>query len=71
MSLKDIFRMELAMATRCTQRSDLQEGIRARLIDRDGSPQWSYPSVAEVPQEVVESHFLPVFDDITDPMGLD
>lgn len=71
MSLKDVFRMELAMATRCTQRPDLREGIRARLIDRDGSPHWSFPSVAEVPREVVESHFLPVFDDTNDPMGLD
>lgn len=70
MSLKDIFRMELAMATRCTQRPDLQEGIRARLIDRDQSPEWSFNSVAEVPEAVVESHFIPVLDDTNDPMGL-
>jgi enoyl-CoA hydratase/carnithine racemase len=60
MSLKDIFRMELGMATRCTQRPDLREGIRARLIDRDQSPVWSFSSVAEVPEDVVESHFSPV-----------
>ncbi|TGN38817.1 enoyl-CoA hydratase/isomerase family protein [Marinobacter confluentis] len=71
MSLKDIFRMELTMATRCTQRPDLKEGIRARIIDRDQSPQWSYASVADVPAEVVESHFTPELDDSNDPMGLD
>ena len=60
MSLKDIFRMELGMATRCTQRPDLREGIRARLIDRDQAPVWSFSSVAEVPEDVVESHFSPV-----------
>lgn len=70
MSLKDIFRMELTMATRCTQRPDLREGIRARLIDRDQSPQWSFASVAEVPEEVIESHFQPELDDSNDPMGL-
>ncbi|WP_150911531.1 enoyl-CoA hydratase/isomerase family protein [Marinobacter halotolerans] len=71
MSLKDIFRMELTMATRCTERPDLIEGIRARLIDRDQSPRWSFGSVAEVPEDVVESHFTPTLDDSTDPMKLD
>lgn len=70
MSLKDVFRMELTMATRCTQRPDLREGIRARLIEKDQSPDWSYGSVAEVPEEVVESHFSPELDDTNDPMGL-
>ncbi|MDT9146029.1 enoyl-CoA hydratase/isomerase family protein, partial [Escherichia coli] len=32
MSLKDIFRMELAMAQECTRRPDLVEGIRALLV---------------------------------------
>lgn len=71
MSLKDIFRMELSMATRCTQRPDLREGIRARLIDRDQAPRWSFDSVADVPEDVVESHFMPVLDDTNDPMALD
>lgn len=70
MSLKDIFRMELTMATRCTQRPDLREGIRARLIDKDQSPSWSFASVAEVPEDVVESHFSPELDDTNDPMSL-
>lgn len=71
MSLKDIFRMELTMATRCTRRPDLREGIRARLIDKDQSPTWSYPTVRDVPQSVVEEHFEPELDDGNDPMGLD
>lgn len=71
MSLKDIFRMELAMAQECTRRPDLAEGIRALLVDRDRSPVWSYPSVADVPEDVIERHFQPVWDDTDDPMGLD
>ena len=70
MSLKDIFRMELTMAKRCTQRPDLREGIRARLIDKDQAPVWSFSSVAEVPEDVVDSHFEPELDDASDPMGL-
>lgn len=71
MSLKDTFRMELAMATRCTRRPDLREGIRARLIEKDNMPQWSFKTVAEVPESVVEEHFLPELDDSNDPMNLD
>lgn len=71
MSLKDVFRMELAMATRCTRRPDLREGIRARLIEKDNTPQWSFKTVAEVPESVVEEHFLPELDDSNDPMNLD
>ena len=71
MSLKDIFRMELAMALECTRRPDLAEGIRALLVDKDQSPDWSYPNVAGVPDKVVEQHFQPEWDDLTDPMGLD
>ncbi len=71
MSLKDIFRMELAMATRCTRRPDLREGIRARLIEKDNTPAWSYATVREVPESVVEAHFVPELDDSNDPMNLD
>lgn len=71
MSLKDIFRMELTMATHCTRRPDLREGIRARLIEKDNTPQWSFRTVAEVPESVVEEHFLPELDDSNDPMNLD
>lgn len=71
MSLKDVFRMELAMALECVRRPDLAEGIRALMVDKDQTPVWSYPSVAEVPVEVVEQHFQPEWDDQTDPMGLE
>ncbi|WP_342631342.1 enoyl-CoA hydratase/isomerase family protein [Marinobacter alkaliphilus] len=71
MSLKDVFRMELAMAQECTRQPDLVEGIRALLVDKDRSPIWSYPSVADVPEDVIERHFQPEWDDTDDPMGLD
>ncbi|HET8848316.1 MAG TPA: enoyl-CoA hydratase/isomerase family protein [Marinobacter sp.] len=71
MSLKDVFRMELAMALACTRRPDLAEGIRARLIEKDNAPGWQHGSVAEVPVAEVLAHFEPLWDDQTDPMQLD
>jgi len=71
MSLKDVFRMELAMAAECTRRPDLKEGIRARLVDRDQSPNWSFSRLADVPEDVIEAHFQPEWDDSNDPMQLD
>lgn len=71
MSLKDIFRMELAMALHCMEQPDLVEGIRARLIDKDQSPRWSFQRVRDVPDEVVERYFIAEYSDATDPMALD
>lgn len=71
MSLKDVFRMELAMTWECVRRPDLTEGIRARLIDRDQTPQWSFSRIEEVPEAIIEAHFLPVWNDQTDPMQLE
>nr|WP_297398432.1 enoyl-CoA hydratase/isomerase family protein [uncultured Marinobacter sp.] len=69
MSLKDVFRMELAMAQACTRRPDLAEGVRARLVDKD-QPVWTFPGVADVPDDVVMAHFKPEWTDDTDPMQL-
>lgn len=71
MSLKDVFRMELAMAAECTRRPDLREGIRARLVDKDQNPQWSFTTLDDVPREVIDAHFQPEWNDINDPMQLD
>ncbi|MBC7191200.1 enoyl-CoA hydratase/isomerase family protein [Marinobacter sp.] len=70
LTLRDVFRMELAMALECIRRPDLSEGIRARLVDRDQSPVWSYPTVRDVPEEVVDRHFQPCWTDADCPMGL-
>ncbi|MEX2475016.1 enoyl-CoA hydratase/isomerase family protein [Marinobacter sp.] len=70
-SLKDVFRMELAIAAECTRRPDLAEGIRARLIDKDQKPQWSFRQLDDVPEDLINAHFRPEWDDENDPMGLD
>ena len=65
------FRMELAMASECTRRPDLKEGIRALAIDKDRNPRWSCERIADVPEEVVAAHFVPEWNDETDPMRLE
>lgn len=66
-SLKEIFRMELTMAVRCCEGKELKEGIRARLIDRDQSPQWDYDSIEAVPAEHIEHYFTAPWSAADDP----
>ncbi|MEQ5835581.1 enoyl-CoA hydratase/isomerase family protein [Marinobacter sp. NFXS9] len=68
-SLKDIFRMELIMAVRCCEGDELQEGIRARLIDRDNQPHWQYPTVDAVPYADVERYFTAPWAPADDPLA--
>jgi enoyl-CoA hydratase/carnithine racemase len=69
MSLEDIFRMELVMATRCAGQPDLAEGIRARLIERDQAPRWSCHHIREVSREHGELYFVPPWNDRDDPLA--
>lgn len=57
MSLKQVFDMELIMSTRCAMNGDLQEGIRALLIDKDGKPEWSVKSVNDISDDKIEEFF--------------
>lgn len=68
LSLKDVFRMELVMVSRCASQADLAEGIRARLIDRDQRPSWRHRRIADVTPEEVEAYFNPAWSEQDDPL---
>jgi enoyl-CoA hydratase/carnithine racemase len=58
MDLAECFMTELAVANNCLSRPDFAEGVRALLIDKDLSPQWTVPQIADLPQSLVDEHFV-------------
>lgn len=57
LTLADSFRLEVTVGTHCATNTDFREGVRALLIDKDNAPQWRYGSIAELPDDYVQSHF--------------
>ncbi|RJS93314.1 enoyl-CoA hydratase/isomerase family protein [Salinisphaera sp. Q1T1-3] len=57
LSLREAVQRELAMALACCAHVDFPEGVRALLVDKDKTPQWRFPSVADVPAAYVDAHF--------------
>ena len=58
LDLAQCFMTELAVATGCLSRPDFAEGVRALLIDKDLSPNWSVGTVADVTDALVDQHFV-------------
>lgn len=69
LTLQEVFMLELIMAVQCTRHVDFAEGVRARLIDKDQSPQWQPPRLAEVSAALVEEHFTPPADYQQNPLA--
>ncbi|OZG69783.1 enoyl-CoA hydratase [Hahella sp. CCB-MM4] len=61
-SLKEVFESELILSVNISHGGDLQEGVRALLVDKDGKPEWMRKSVSEVKEEDVAKFFLPFWD---------
>lgn len=57
LSLAEVFRMEWCLAVQCGQHDDFREGVRALLIDKDGSPRFRHPDVDAVPPEYIDAFF--------------
>ena len=48
---------ELRLALNFFESKEVLEGIRSVVIDKDRTPKWIYPSVADVPEDVVRGYF--------------
>lgn len=57
LSLADVFRQEYVAALHCGVQGDLQEGIRALLIDKDRQPKWNPATLADASTAWVERFF--------------
>ncbi|CAM9523030.1 unnamed protein product, partial [Chrysoparadoxa australica] len=57
LDLKEVFEMEYRVMQRVVISKDFQEGVRARLIDNDGEPQWSSEDIYHVTDEEVQALF--------------
>ncbi|MGC5015842.1 enoyl-CoA hydratase/isomerase family protein [Streptosporangium sp. DT93] len=59
-SLEEVLDQEYRVSLRALTCPDLVEGIRAQVIDKDRSPRWSPPTLAEVGEREVERFFAPL-----------
>ncbi|MFC6477692.1 enoyl-CoA hydratase/isomerase family protein [Pseudomonas asuensis] len=60
-SLAEALRSELDLSVRCTQLGELQEGIRALLIDKDRQPKWHADPLATEDPGWLDAFFEPAF----------
>jgi hypothetical protein len=72
LALADRFRMEMVVGTHCARNRDFAEGVRALLIDKDRSPQWSVEGLDALSPKTVQAHFEPPWEenplaDLRDP----
>ena len=64
MSLRECLGMEFRLMMRCMASADFLEGIRAVLVDKDGSPNWTeVMSPADV-----QAYFVPLSDLAHEPL---
>jgi enoyl-CoA hydratase len=66
-SIEECLRQDYRLCSRFLAHSDLREGIRAAILDKDRSPRWDPPTLAEVDAEEVARFFAPLDDELTLP----
>lgn len=45
---------EFRFVSRAMEHGDFIEGVRAAIIDKDRDPQWAYPTIGDVPEDVMK-----------------
>lgn len=69
LSLADCFRLELILGLRSVLLGEFQEGVRARLVDKDGMPNWKYQHVSLVDRSVIDELFTSLWRDEEHPLA--
>lgn len=65
-TLAEVFKAELLLSTNITRFTEFAEGIRALLIDKDNAPNWHFKHHRDVPDNVIDSFFVPPWE--TNPL---
>ena len=68
LSVADCLRMERVMIRRSFEQTDVLEGIRARVIEKDNAPCWAPADLAEVSPEQVSAYFIDAWPDYAHPL---
>ncbi|UTW13849.1 enoyl-CoA hydratase/isomerase family protein [Marinobacterium rhizophilum] len=61
LSLREVFQQELMLSIQCCRHAEFAEGVRALLIDKDGTPQWLYDSLERVDPAFMDGLFANPF----------
>ncbi|WP_330926400.1 enoyl-CoA hydratase/isomerase family protein [Candidatus Sororendozoicomonas aggregata] len=69
LSLRQAFMGELVLSVNCSLRGDLNEGVRALLVDKDKQPKWQFASVKDVNAETLEQFFQPPWGNADHPLS--
>ncbi|MDO8299894.1 enoyl-CoA hydratase/isomerase family protein [Lacisediminimonas sp.] len=67
-TIAECLRMERTIMRRCFEGTEILEGIRSRVIDKDNAPRWQHPGVEQVQAEEVECYFAPAWPAYAHPL---
>lgn len=56
-SLEEVLNQDYRVSTTFLEGTELIEGIRAQVIDKDRTPQWNPPSLDEIDRSTIETYF--------------
>src|SRR6185437_2127116 len=60
LAFDDCMRMEYRMVQGIVAGHDFYEGVRATIIDKDGTPRWQPATLAEVSDADIDAYFQPI-----------
>ena len=62
MPLWDIFKLEMILTGQFVRNREFPEGVRAKLVDKDNKPRWTFKKIEEVDLGIVDSFFRPPWE---------
>jgi enoyl-CoA hydratase len=60
LDFEDCMMLEYRLSQRVIPGHDFREGVRALLVDRDMSPKWAPPTLADVTDDYIDGYFAPL-----------